>query len=950
MSSHDLFPSPLPLPDDGDKAAHELLLRLRNIETALNASAIVAITDRHGKINYVNDKFCEISKYPRSQLVGNDHRIVNSGFHSQDFFRNLWMTISQGNIWRGEIRNRAKDGSFYWLTATITPLLGPDGRPEHFVAIRFDITERKRAEKALAETLGQLDAVLRAARSAIIATDLNGLIRVFNAGAERLVGRRAADLIGRETPLILYAPEEVAAREQELDGKSVPMVTGVNVLVVRASAGEPDENEWTYLHQDGTKIPVRVSITPIHGESGETTGFLHVASDITEERHIRNSLAASRDSALQAARAKADFLANMSHEIRTPMNGVIGMIDLLRDTPLTSHQKEFVDTIQRSGETLLTIVNDILDFSKIEAGKMTLESIPFDPRDTVEDVGQVLAPNAHRKGLEIASLVHPDVPGLVRGDPTRVRQILLNLLGNAIKFTEKGQVSVRLRVIERGMEKAKVRLSVTDTGLGMTPDVVGKLFSAFTQGDSSTNRRFGGTGLGLAITHKLVSLMGGAIDVDSSPSKGSGFAVTFDWPIVTSAALTAPGDFIFPPNGRYLLMSRNLLLRESLTFSLAEVGGQAEAVGTPEEARQALARAVRERSPLTAMFIDLSENLSLGLDLARQVRADTSYSALPLLGVTATQGAETDDVIAKAGINALLLKPIRRSRVAESLTRLLRTKPLLDKGANAPAHPLPMGRVLVAEDNEVNQRVVLAILTKLGFAADIVPDGLAAVEAAKKDGYLAILMDCQMPRMDGYEAAGIIRQQKRPVPLPIIAVTSNALSGDREKALNAGMDDYVTKPITIASLKTVLMRVLEKKAPPPAPIEREKDGDARLDMSILDSLRELQTPGGPDVVRLVVEVYLNEASVRLANIHRALASGKPKEVADACHALGGSSRSVGALRVGNLCKILEIDARRGSLDLASDLVPQIQEECRLAQMELRAVIGDKPPDPSVNTL
>jgi signal transduction histidine kinase len=435
----------------------------------------------------------------------------------------------------------------YWLTATITPLLGADGRPEHFVAIRFDITERKQAEKNLAETLSQFDAVLRAARSAIIATDLNGIIRVFNAGAEQMVGRRAVDVVGRQTPLMIYAPDEIAVRERELDGISIPMVTGVNVLVVRASAGEPDEKEWTFVHQDGTRIPVRVSITPIHGETGETTGFLHVASDMTEERLIRASLAASRDSALQAARAKADFLANMSHEIRTPMNGVIGMIDLLRDSPLTPPQKEFVDTIQRSGETLLTIVNDILDFSKIEAGKMSLETIPFNPREIVEDVVQVLSPNAHRKGLEIASLLHPDVPVLVNGDPTRLRQILLNLVGNAIKFTEKGHISVRLSVNERGMGNAVVRLAVTDTGVGMTPEVVGKLFNAFTQGDNSTSRRFGGTGLGLAITQKLVTLMGGTIDVESAPLQGSRFAVTLNWPIVTSPPRSVPADSVPPP-------------------------------------------------------------------------------------------------------------------------------------------------------------------------------------------------------------------------------------------------------------------------------------------------------------------------------------------------------------------------------------------------------------------
>jgi PAS domain S-box-containing protein len=937
-----------------EKAAQELMRRLHNIETALNASAIVAITDRHGKINFVNEKFCELSKYSASELIGKDHRIINSGYHSKEFFRDLWSTISSGKVWRGEIRNRARDGTHYWLAATITPFLGPDGQPERFVAIRFDVTERKRAEKALSETLGKLDAVLTSARSAIIGTDLTGLIQVFNTGAERLVGIPAANVVGLQTPLVFYAPDEIAAREKELNRNSPSPIGGINVLVSRAITGEVDEREWTFLRPDGSRVPVRVTITPIRGEAGETSGFLHLATDITDELNARALLAASRDNALQAARAKADFLANMSHEIRTPMNGVIGMIDLLRDTPLTAHQREFVQTIQRSGETLLAIVNDILDFSKIEAGKMTLESIAFDPRDTVEEVVQVLAPNAHRKGLELASLLHPEIPGMVKGDPTRLRQILLNLLGNAIKFTEKGQVSVRLDLIERRLDTARVCLSVTDTGVGMSPEVVGNLFSAFTQGDSSTNRRFGGTGLGLAITHKLVSLMGGTVEVNSSPHKGSQFSVTLDWPISVSPQADSSSDPLLPGSPRFLVLSGNSLVRESIALTLIDLKGRVETAEKAEEIHPLLARAERERNPFNALLIDMSDDLTPALDLVRQLRADPSLSPLIYLGVTSSPGSENNEAITRAGINAVLMKPIRRARVAEVLHQLLRKTPSPETGnKGSPAgHPMPLGKILVAEDNEVNQQVVLAILNKLGFSADVVSDGLAAVEAAKKEGYLAVLMDCQMPRMDGYEATGLIRQQPRPVPLPIIAVTSNALSGDRDKALQAGMDEYITKPITIGTLKTVLMKVLERQpAPVSVPLDSPvKDGDTRLDTSILDSLRELQSPGGPDVARVVVDVYLKEASVRLANIHRAVASGIPKEVADACHALGGSSRSVGALRVGNLCKILEIDARKGSLALASDLVPHIQEECRLAQQELRAFLGDKSALPPGNTL
>jgi PAS domain S-box-containing protein len=270
-----------------EKAAQELMRRLHNIETALNASAIVAITDRHGKINFVNEKFCELSKYSASELIGKDYRIINSGYHSKEFFRDLWSTISSGKVWRGEIRNRARDGTHYWLAATITPFLGPDGQPERFVAIRFDVTERKRAEKALSETLGKLDAVLTSARSAIIGTDLTGLIQVFNTGAERLVGIPAANVVGLQTPLVFYAPDEIAAREKELNRNSPSPIGGINVLVSRAITGEVDEREWTFLRPDGSRVPVRVTITPIRGEAGETSGFLHLATDITDELNAR---------------------------------------------------------------------------------------------------------------------------------------------------------------------------------------------------------------------------------------------------------------------------------------------------------------------------------------------------------------------------------------------------------------------------------------------------------------------------------------------------------------------------------------------------------------------------------------------------------------------------------------------------------------------------------------
>jgi len=783
--------------------------------------------------------------------------------------------------------------------------------------------ERKRAEATLVESAAKFKDLFDDAPMAYHELDRDGRITRINHAGERLLGYRAEELVGRPVwELVAEKVSQEAVRRK---------LAGVMPLTAY---------ERTFIRKGGELIRVQVEDRLIYDAEGNVNGIRTTLQDITERKRMEAELEQARDAALESARLKSEFLANMSHEIRTPMNGIIGMTGLLLDTDLDAEQRDFAETIRASGDALLTIINDILDFSKIEAGKLQFETLDFDLLHPVEETVELLAERAREKGLELASLVHSDIPTRLRGDPGRLRQVLTNLIGNAIKFTELGEVVVRAEKESETADEVVVRFTVADTGIGIDEAAGRHLFHPFTQADGSTTRRYGGTGLGLAISKQLVELMGGQIGFTSAPGKGTTFRFTARFDRQPAGAAEAQAKVLSLDRLRVLIVDDNATNRKILSHQLDSWGVVYAEADSGARALEALRAATRWGVPYDLAVLDLMMPGMDGLELARAIKADPVVSGTRLVMLTSYGQRGQSETAREAGIAACLTKPVRQSQLFDCLATVMSQAPTATAPSSLHARAATKGTqmvsnklILLAEDNVVNQKVAVRQLQKLGYRADAVANGREAVEALGRITYDLVLMDCQMPEMDGYEATAEIRRREGAARhTPIVAMTANALEGDREKCLAAGMDDYVSKPVRPEELAAVLERLLASEASGVRPA-----GATPEEVSPpVDVERMRQAMGDdPEEVADILGVYLEQMSESLGKLAAAVESGDAAAVEMVAHNCVGASANCGMSAVVGPLRELERMGRENRLAGAGRLRAQVGREYERVRLFLQ---------------
>ena len=850
-----------------------------------------------------------------------------------------------GDTWSDEYRFRCADGTYATVVDRAYVVRDARGEPVRVVGSMMDVTERRRTEEALRASEAELRAVFSAMDDVILVLDAEGRYLKVAPTNPSLLYKTSDELVGKTLQEVM--PEKQA--DAFLDH-------------IRRALEEqrPMDTEYS-LPIDGREVWFAGTVSPM-----EEDRVVFVARDITDRRRDEQELRQAKEEAESASRAKSEFLANMSHEIRTPMNGVVGMTGLLMDTDLTEEQREYAETVRTSGESLLTIINDILDFSKIEAGRLELEETDLDLQGVVEETVDLFAGAAHAKGLELASLIEQGVPTALRGDAGRIRQILVNLLGNAVKFTEAGEVVLRGIPLEEDESAAVVRIEVRDTGIGMTEGQRERLFESFTQADASTTRRYGGTGLGLAISRQLVEMMGGEVGVDSQPGAGSTFWFTLK---LTKQPESVPKNELprraSLRNLRVLVVDDNETNRKIVHEQIVSWGMRNGMAKNGQEALEVLRRAAGGGDPYDLAVVDLQMPGVDGMELAITIKADHSIAATKLVLLTSMGLRGEAEQARKAGFAAYLTKPVRQSKLYDAIATAMGTPAGREQTTVKPARRTPIavrdtlkgtaGRsreqirrahVLVAEDNQVNQKVAVRMLERLGYRADVVADGLEAIEALSRIPYGAVLMDVQMPQMGGHEATAEIRQREAGSDrhTPIIAMTANAMQGDREKALEAGMDDYVPKPVKPEELEAALERWIPREEESASRATAEVEGypvtsevaEHPIDRAAIDNLLEL---GGSELLSDLAEAFSGDTGSALPALREAATAGDARAVERLAHALQGSSGSMGARRMGAICAELQDAGASGDLPRVPGLLVRLEEEFGRARVALEVELA-----------
>ncbi len=919
-----------------------------------DASDIIYGADATGHFTFCNPTAVRILNRPETELIGRHYTELIAPSHrsaAMKFYGRQFVEHSADSYF--EFPALTSDGHEVWLGQSVQVISEGD-QITGFQAVARDISERKIAEAALQESKALLAGIISSAMDAIIAVDFEQRITLFNAAAERMFCYTAEDVIGR--PLELLIP----ARYKETHSEKVNSF-GARVTNVSSMASL---REVYGLRRNGEVFPLEASISQL--DAGGHKTHTVILRDVTERKKVEADLQMAKDGAEAAMRAKSEFLATMSHEIRTPMNAIIGMTGLLLDTKLTGEQQEFAGTIRNSGDALLSIINDILDFSKIESGNLDLERQPFILRDCIEEALDLLVVIASEKKLDLAYVLDGTVPEAIVGDITRLRQVFLNLLSNAVKFTHQGEVVVSIESKEvvtsagsgdgsaglsagaesgapDSREMHELHFEVKDTGIGIPQDRLHRLFRSFSQVDASTTRQYGGTGLGLAISKRLVEMMGGRVWVESEVGVGTSFHFT-----IRAAAAPAPMRVYLSESQpqlsgkRLLIVDDNETNRTILMLQSKSWGMQPRAASSGTEALELLGKGKRFDIAILDMMMPEMD----GLTLAAEIRKFRTAAEFPLVMLTSLGGREGSAREKDVEFAAYLSKPIKPSQLYDVLISVFdkqgprRMRPRkADKIDSEMAARLPL-RILVADDNVVNQKVALMMLGRIGYRAEVASNGLEVLDALCRQTYDVVLMDMQMPEMDGLEATRRIHEEWPSASRPIIiAMTANAMHGDRERCLATGMDDYISKPVRISDLKAALERSGSiRMATSESPANSEVQS---IDRTLLAEIREMQEEDGADLLGELITLYLQDSPHQMLSIREAIANGDAAGLERSAHALKGSCSYLGARRLASQCAELEDMGFRRKLDGAKDLQAQLDIEFSCVAALLNAELAPR---------
>jgi len=709
-----------------------------------------------------------------------------------------------GEPYQHEIRVRKKDGAYQWFLVRAVPERDASGQLIRVTGSMHDIQKQKLAEDALREVQARFERAIQGTQDGLWEVDL---------------AKRRLWLSPRLHELLGFAVGELGDDDQVLRRRVHPddLVRSDATIYGNTQRGVPIDMEVRMQTKGGQYRWYRMRGSPGQGASGQVERVSGSVQDVTEARAARDELIRATEAAEAANRAKSAFLANVSHEIRTPMNGIIGMTGLLLDTGLDRVQRDYAETIKGSADSLLTVINDILDFSKIEAGKLDIESIQMDLPGMLEDIGAVMSFQAASRNLELIVNVHPEVPVQVMGDPQRLRQCLINLVGNAIKFTHAGEIVIEVAAVGERNGHALTRFEVRDTGIGVAAETLKTLFQPFVQADSSTTRHFGGTGLGLSIVRRLVEMMGGETGVESELGKGSTFWFTLPLRAIRTASVV---EHVRTDHAgqKILVVDDNTTNRRVLAAQLVHAGFEVTVAASAAEAREIMRQAVERQRLIDVVLLDLQMPDVDGATLGEQIRSDPALARSRIVLLTSVDRHGDMQRFAKLGFAGYLAKPVRSRELLACLDRVLaheahewqmQSQPIVTRGAlhQGSGGKRFSGRVLVVEDNVVNQKVARRFLERMGCTVDVVADGVESVTANEPGKYRLILMDVQMPVMDGYTATREIRDRETGgIRVPVVALTANAMSGQLERCLEAGMDALLTKPIDIDQLCEVMDR------------------------------------------------------------------------------------------------------------------------------------------------